>query len=122
MFGGNEGLTLTRFLCFAKFTFTQGVFEDPLFLVCDTLPLEYCFPNILTMFSHHCQGSMILTLQPLKMKAACFFKTLVYTSPPVQHHIPEDQNSHTFCYCLAGLIWLWFGCIKLYVGLVELLG
>jgi hypothetical protein len=73
------------------------------------------------MFSLHCRGSMILTLQPLKMKALCSFKTLVHTSPPVDCYIPEDLNSNTFWYCLARLIWLWFGCIKLCVIVVELL-
>ena len=30
-------------MCFANFKFTQVVFEDPLLLVWDTLPLGYCF-------------------------------------------------------------------------------
>lgn len=47
MFGGHEGLTLTRFLCFAKFRFTQRVFKALPLLVRDTLPLESCFPIIL---------------------------------------------------------------------------
>jgi hypothetical protein len=117
MFGSHEGLTLTRFLCFAKFRFTQGVFENALLLVCDTFPLGYCFGmwHIPTgvlflqyfnwMFSLHCRVIMILTLQPLKIKALCSFKTLVPTSPPVDRYIPEDFNSNTF-----GIVWLdWSG-------------
>ena len=74
------------------------------------------------MSSLNCQGSMILPLHPLKMKAVCSFKTLVHNSLLVWLHIPEDLNSHMFWYCLARLIWLWFGCIKLVcVGVVELL-
>jgi len=72
------------------------------------------------LFSLHCGGSMILTLQPLKMKTVCSFKTLVHTSPQVQLHIAEDLNSHMFWYCLGRLIWLRFGCIKLCVIVVKL--
>jgi hypothetical protein len=113
-------------------------------LLCDTLPLGYCFvmwhfaSGVLFcyvtlchwgtvfpifyfnwMFSLHCQGSMILTLQPLKMKAVCSFRALVHTSLPIHRHIPADLNSHMFWYCLARLIWLWFGYIKLCVSVAN---
>jgi len=48
IFGCHEGLTLTRFLCFENSFLHKAFFEDPLLLVCDTLPLLYSFPSILT--------------------------------------------------------------------------
>ena len=96
MFGCHEGLTLTRFLCFAKFIFTQGIFEDPLLLVCNTLPLLYCFPSILTeCLLFIVKGVWFCPIQPLKMKVVCSWRTVGWWAA-------ESENYNSVSCCCAG--------------------
>jgi len=90
------GVNINKVFMFWKFIFTQGIFWGSTSFGMWHFATVVLFSQYINgMSSLHCQGSMILSLQPLKMKVVCSWCRVGWWAA-------ESENYNSVSYCCAG--------------------